>query len=384
MAPLVLLLIILAGLDLCASDLNSDFQNFLKSPVNSKSYQENSDTVAKLYQLYNNDFKRSTTTAAEEKTRFQAFNDTLNNLLKTFSGKSQTYTVGLNNYSDWTPEELKNLGGARVPQGAISITNAKSSQRLLTVDGNVLEGKSTVLPASFDYTQRVITGTNTPVVTPIKNQGICGSCWAFAFVSLLENQYAFQLKSSANLSEQQMVDCSKSDAGCNGGYITNTFKYLQSNSWQVNGETFYPYVTKASSCAFKASGGGGVKFGSLVYKMVGPNNATAMQEALINYGPLWGTLFVGDSTAHYSILASIYGYKSGIWTPPITCPSSISTINHAVVIVGYGVDSATGIPFWKVRNSWGTYWGEQGYFRIRRGVNMCGIEAQPYLVAKAA
>jgi hypothetical protein len=86
----------------------------------------------------------------------------------------------------------------------------------------------------------------------VKNQGNCGSCYAFAFVTLLEAQYAFQLKTGSDLSEQQMVDCSTLDHRCNGGYFTNTFTYLSNNNWQVNSEISYPYTQKLPNVRSRA------------------------------------------------------------------------------------------------------------------------------------
>jgi hypothetical protein len=198
----------------------------------------------------------------------------------------------------------------------------------------------------------------------VKNQGKCGSCYAFAFVTLLEAQYAFQLKTGTDLSEQQMVDCSTLDHGCNRGYFTNTFTYLSNNNWQVNSEISYPYKQKAAKCTFKSVGGGGVKFGSLIYRMLPTNDAYSMQQALVNYGPLWTSLFVGDTTTatYKSILRTFSSYTSGV-IQPTGCPTSIKNVNHAVVIVGYGVDSKTNVPYWKVRNSWGN-WGEHPQLSI--------------------
>ena len=194
------------------------------------------------------------------------------------------------------------------------------------------------------------------------------------------------MKSARNLSEQQIVDCDTIDKGCNGGYFTNTFKYLQNNQWQIDGGSVYPYKTKVTSCVFKGTnGGGGVKFGSLLYKKVTVNDASAMQKALVDYGPLWVSLFAGNSstTTYNEIFRQIQSYKSGIMQFT-GCPTSLSSTNHAVVIVGYGIDAATNTPFWKVRNSWGINWGESGYFRIKRGVNMCGIESGAFYIAKPA
>ncbi|CAF5213235.1 unnamed protein product [Rotaria magnacalcarata] len=221
-------------------------------------------------------------------------------------------------------------------------------------------------------------------ILPIKSQGQCGSCYAFAFITLLEFLHSIQVKSKTALSEQQIVDCSTMDNGCGGGYFTNTFNYLRSNTWQVNSEAFYTYKGVASRCAFNSAASSRTRFGTLAYARVSVNNAVAMQQALIDYGPLWVSLFVGDNTASgRQISLGFNAYRSGIFQAS-GCPTLVTSTNHAVVIVGYGVDTATNIPYWKVRNSWGSNWGDSGYFRIRRGVNMCGIESGPFYIGNAA
>jgi C1A family cysteine protease len=367
-----------------ATNLDTAFKAFLTSSSTSRSYQDNSATVKKLFNLYKNEFNRLSLTSDEEKTRFASFNDTVMSLLKDHQEGEKTYTIGLNNFTDWTPEELRNTRGLQQPQGEIRSTNAKPNQRFLPLDGKRKQVKAAALPASYDLTALVVNGTNAPIVTPVKDQGSCGSCYAFAFITLLEAQHAFRLKSSRALSEQQMVDCSTLDNGCNGGFFTKTFDYLTKNTYQVNSGVSYPYVKKANTCAFKSAGGGGVKFGSLLYQRIPSGDAQAMQEALTTYGPLWVAVFVGeDTTAYKSILNTFYSYTGGV-LQPAGCPTSSQSTNHAVVIVGYGVDAKTGVPYWKVRNSWGTTWGEEGYFRIRRGVNMCGIESTAFFIAKSA
>ncbi|CAF3481443.1 unnamed protein product [Rotaria sp. Silwood2] len=331
------------------------------------------------------EFNRNSNTKDQDKVRFTSFNKTLHDILDDYKKGDKTYTLGLNNHADWTHDEWKILRrGIRVPKGNITNTNVKSGERLLTWDGKSSQGR-TIPPVSYDLTKMVVSGTTVPVVLSVKDQGQCGSCYAFAFNSLLEFQYAVQLKRSASLSEQQLVDCSYYDGGCDGGYFPNTFSYLQSNAWQVNGSPYYPYKAIAGQCAFRSTGAGGVIFGTLRYMKVTANNAAAMKQALVDYGPLWVSVFVGDDTTYtYSRISSIFNnYKSGIFQPS-GCPTSVSSTNHAVVIVGYGVDTTTGIPYWKVRNSWGSWWGESGYFKIRLGVNMCGIESGPFYVARAA
>jgi hypothetical protein len=180
-----------------------------------------------------------------------------------------------------------------------------------------------------------------------------------------------------------MVDCSPYDAGCNGGYFTNTFWYLQHNIWQVNSELSYPYTAQAATCAFNSQSGG-VQFGWLLYQNLS-TDPTAIQQALVNYGPLWVSVFAGDQTnPTYKNISKIFDWYTGGVITATGCPTSVEATNHAVVIVGYGVDANTNLPYWKVRNSWGNNWGEQGYFRIQSGVNMCGIESGAYFIGQPA
>jgi hypothetical protein len=167
MATLILFLILLAGLQVGASDLNTAFKAFLKSHVASKSYEENSNTVKNLYKLFKDNFHRSSMASAEEGIRFVLFNDTVHTLLKDYQQGHKTYTVGINKFTDWTADELETLRGLRMPQGKIKLTNVKSNQRLLTLDGKDTKIELSALPSSYDLTNMVVSGTNTPVVSMI-------------------------------------------------------------------------------------------------------------------------------------------------------------------------------------------------------------------------
>ncbi|CAF1623785.1 unnamed protein product, partial [Adineta ricciae] len=369
MAKIISLFIIVLVLQVTRADLDSIFKSFLASVASTGLSTKTDDAVKSLYTLYKTEFGRISLLPGENDLRLASFKNTLSAIIENYRQTDATYTLGLTSLADWTIDELNVLrSGINLPQGVINSTNAKPSDILLTWDGKTLSKRST-LPTSYDFTQRVVSGTNIPVVLPIRNQGSCGSCYAFAFISLLEFQYAVQFKSNSDLSEQQIVDCSTRDSGCNGGYFTNSFSYLQTNLWQEKSESVYPYKARASKCAF-SSAGAGARFPTLVYKSVAANNAAAMQQALVSYGPLWVSLFVGNQAtqAYKTISTNFNAYQKGVFQPT-GCPTSLSSTNHAVVIVGYGVDATTNLPYWKVRNSWGTNWGESGYFKIRRGVN---------------
>ncbi|CAF3082500.1 unnamed protein product [Rotaria sp. Silwood2] len=324
------------------------------------------------------EFNRNSSTKSEDKLRFISFNKTLHDILDDYKKGDKAYTLGLNNHADWTEDELRILRRpVRLPKGNISNTNVKPGERLLTWHGRSAKGK-TMAPASYDLTKMVVPGTTVPL------QGMCSSCYSFAFITLLEFQHAVQLKRSASLSEQQIVDCSSENSGCDGGWFTYSFRYLNDHNWQVNGSPYYPYKGTVGQCAFKSVRGGGVKFQPFRYVHIKVTDTATMKQALVDYGPLYASVFIGDDTSStYSMISSMFNnYKSGVFQPN-GCPTSLHSTNHAVVLVGYGVDAITGVPYWKVRNSYGTRWGEGGYFKIRRGVNMCGIESGVFYIGRA-
>jgi C1A family cysteine protease len=251
-----------------------------------------------------------------------------------------------------------------------------------------------VLPATFDYSTRVsATNSSASILRPVRDQGQCGSCYAFAMITLIEAQYVFQYGRAANMSEQQIVDCSTKDFGCAGGYFDATFAYLKSYNWYMNSASQYPYTAvAASNCSAKQAAGWSMK--DLVYRHLPSGNASAMQQALITYGPLWISIYIGSDcsgvkpaacpvqpSAAAKIMNTFQSYTGGIYRAD-GCVTSADNNNHAMVIVGFGYDATLKMDYWKVRNSWGEGWGEDGYVRIQRGVNMCNVESDAFFLAK--
>lgn len=169
MATFVFLFILSIGLQVGASNLDTAFDAFLSSSSSSsgtgRSYQDDSATVKNLYKLYKQEYSRPFISSAIDNIRYGAFNETVFILLKDHQQGAKTYNVKLNKYTDWTSAELSELAGVRVPQNGISNTNTQPGQRLLSLDGKEVQGKALVLSTSYDYTTRVVTGTNTPIVS---------------------------------------------------------------------------------------------------------------------------------------------------------------------------------------------------------------------------
>ena len=327
--------------------------------------------------------------------RFQIFQQNLHSIVQSINATNLTFTVGINKFSDWVPSELEILRGNRPPTSAVK-SNVVTANLLPLPQGTQSSTDASTTPITFDYSTRVsAVNRSVSILRPVKDQGQCGSCSAFALISLVEAQYAFQYGQGMNMSEQQIVDCSKRDYGCAGGYFKNAFDYLQGNNWEVSSASAYPYTAvAATNCSAKKTDGWSA--GNLVYRHLPSGNATAMQHALVTFGPLWISLYVGSYCSNASasscpvqpdtarnIMTMFQGYAGGIFQVQ-GCKTSTSNNNHAMVIVGYGHDSKTNLDFWKVRNSWGNGWGEDGYVRIQRGVNMCNVESDAFFIAKPA
>jgi len=196
-------------------------------------------------------------------------------------------------------------------------------------------------------------------VTPVKNQGQCGSCWAFATTGSLECRYAIAKGTLTSLSEQQLVDCSTSygNYGCNGGWWYNAYKYIEATGGLCT-EAAYPYTAKDGTC--KASSCGTKYDDMMNYYSVPADNAADMETAAAS-----GCMAVGVEADQ----SSFQFYSSGVLTG--LCGTNI---DHGVTVVGYGTMSGTN--YWTVKNSWGTSWGMQGYILICKDCNKNGNEGE--------
>ncbi|KAK2162504.1 hypothetical protein LSH36_97g03030 [Paralvinella palmiformis] len=253
------------------------------------------------------------------------------------------YNLGLNEYADLSAHEYKKyLLGFRPFPGNDSFKGAELFTRKLV--------KS--LPSDIDWRKH-------GYVTSVKNQGQCGSCWAFSSTGSLEGQHFRLTGSLTSLSEQNLVDCSEKfgNAGCNGGWMMNAFKYVRYNHG-IDTENSYPYEAQDDSCRYRSSARGASDIG---YIMIEKGDEAALQQAISEVGPV----SVAIDASH----RSFHLYQSGIYLEP-NC--SRTETDHAVLVVGYGVED--GQDYWLVKNSWGTSWGLDGYIKMARNKdNQCAI-----------
>ncbi|XP_061503275.1 uncharacterized protein LOC1273088 isoform X1 [Anopheles gambiae] len=305
--------------------------------------------VRRMFDKFRHHHRRQYASSMEHEMRFNIFRNNLFKIEQLNKFERGTAKYGVTKFADMTVAEYRAHTGLVVPKHdrANHVGNRVASEEDVAGVGD--------LPRSFDWRDH-------GAVTEVKNQGSCGSCWAFSAVGNVEGLHQIKTKKLESYSEQELIDCDKVDNGCGGGYMDDAFKAIE----QLGGlelENDYPYEAKAQkSCHFNRS----LSHVQVKGAVDMPKNETYIAQYLIKNGPI--AIGLNANAMQF--------YRGGIshpWHPLCNHKS----IDHGVLIVGYGIKEYPmfnkTLPYWIIKNSWGPRWGEQGYYRIYRGDNSCGV-----------
>jgi len=281
--------------------------------------------------------------------RFLIFKNNLRDIIKHNLESIHNFKMKINSFTDLSQYEFHNT----YVLGIINDTE--------TILGTCKTFNYTNKPVPDELDWRLFNA-----VTPVKNQGQCGSCWSFSATGAIEGAYAIQNQILISFSEEQLVDCSRlyGNSGCNGGLMDSAFKYAMVNG--LCSEDEYPYTSSSGKTTYKCLNCEPIVKVRGCYD-VSPNNQLALKEA-VSIGPV--SVAIDADTRYFQ------SYSSGI----LDLSDCNTDLDHGVLIVGYGVENDT--KYWLLKNSWGDSWGEKGYFRILRtdspnDSGICGVAIQP-------
>jgi cathepsin F len=309
------------------------------------SHSSSDSEIFKAFNQYILKFNKVYKSIDEFNAKFEVFkkNYVLVKQLKTLQASSNhtSFEYGVTPFMDLTPEEF---------QATYLNLNVNHLKKLKFLNPNkVLTAKGNETPAAWDWREH-------GAVTPIKNQGFCGSCWAFSSTGNLEGQYFLSTGKLQAFSEQQLVDCDKVDQGCNGGLMEDAFRYL--NTSGIMAEEDYKYTGSDDSCKFNQTL---VRAQVTGHRFANSQNETDIAQMLYENGPL--AVAINANPLQF--------YFWGVFDPWFNWVCDPESLNHGVLLVGYGNNGSK--DYWIVKNSWGSWWGESGYFRLVRGRGACGI-----------
>lgn len=278
-------------------------------------------------------------------------------IIETINAKNLPYQLGHNEFSALSLNEFRDYYRLDSTSVDFSEHDMYLYEPLINIS---------VVPTSVDWTKK-------GAVTPVKDQGQCGSCWAFSAIGALEGAEFIKYGVLNSYSNQQLVSCDTKDNGCKGGWMGNAYAWVQSNGGLCY-ETDYPYTSGKTSSSEPCVDS------CQVNSDVAPKSYTDI--AKFNDGALMNAIAMQPvAVAIEADQEAFQLYKSGVLTAP--CGTKL---NHGVLVVGYGKSS--GIPFYKIKNSWGPSWGNNGYILLERGntdninkkgltAGQCGILANP-------
>ncbi|OMJ72282.1 hypothetical protein SteCoe_29303 [Stentor coeruleus] len=293
------------------------------------------------FKAYMNLFNKVYADEKEYASRFNAFRDNLG-YIRVHNQKNKSWYLSVNHFTDMTNSEFK----AKFTSFKYEVPHQDQISK----------------PNSYSYPQSVNWVTK-GAVTPVKNQGQCGSCWAFSTTGAVEGAWFIAGHSLVSLSEQQLVDCCSDNYGCSGGWPTVAMQYIIQNGGLTT-ESNYPYKAVQGQCNTRAA------------KSIAASIHSYQELEVANYP----AMAVGVAQQPVSVLVEADGpdwqsYGGGV----VNDPNCGTNLDHAVLAVGY--DMTAKVPYWVIKNSWGTNWGEAGYIQLAvvEGVGICGVQMSPVI-----
>ncbi|KAJ8374762.1 hypothetical protein SKAU_G00053420 [Synaphobranchus kaupii] len=265
---------------------------------------------------------------------------------KRYNEGKETYELGMNGFGDKTTDEFVEATHAS------SMARTPKSGSLVLSAADLRQAASKLNVKSIDY-------RDMGYITPVEDQGFCGSCWAYSATGALEAQWTKKTGKLIPLSKQQLVDCSTptGNKACIGGRPSLAYMYIMRNGG-IQGEDTYPYVMEERSCgASRSKNVVSVKD----WRYVPPGDEQAFEDALVTIGPI--AVVIDTTTRKFQFYRKgiFYDQKCSIWKQ-----------SHAVVLMGFGTEHSE--EYWTIKNSWGIYWGEEGYMRLAKNKQRhCGI-----------
>ncbi|XP_055848053.1 putative cysteine proteinase CG12163 isoform X3 [Episyrphus balteatus] len=313
---------------------------YSEKKTNKKSHRS-LDKAEHLFQKFQIKYQKQYLNSMERQMRLRIFKHNLKLIHDLNKNEMGSAKYGITEFADMTTTEYRDRTGLLSREESNSV---RSPAKIPDVE----------LPKEFDWREK-------GAISKVKNQGNCGSCWAFSVTGNIEGLHAVKTGKLEEYSEQELLDCDTIDSACNGGLPDDAYKAIE-NIGGLELESEYPYQAKKSQCHFNSSLSH-VKISGAVDL---PKNETEMAKWLIVNGPI--SIGINANAMQF--------YRGGVSHPwKMLC--SKKNLDHGVLIVGYGISEyptfKKTLPYWIVKNSWGPKWGEQGYYRVYRGDNTCGV-----------
>jgi KDEL-tailed cysteine endopeptidase len=304
----------------------------------------NENEIWSRFTNFQEKFAKKYENVQELETRFSVFRENFRNIITHNADRNQSFTMGVNQFTDLTPEEFKAqmIRGLKAPVGSYGCGTFSNS--------------ASGAPSSIDWRTK-------GAVTTVKDQGQCGSCWTFSSTGAMEGAWAIAKGQLIDLAEQELVDCAGlkyGSMGCNGGQMEGAFKFIIENGQCA--ASSYPYTAKDGTCHSCSAVAHATSCSD-----VKPNDQLSLKAA-VSKQPV--AVAIEADTKYFQ------SYSGGV----LTSASCGTSLDHGVLAVGYGEEN--GQKYWLVKNSWGTSWGEQGYVKIGRSestndAGICGIAMDP-------